>query len=160
MLFLGWRSDSAPDGTHHAPGGHPRNPFRPSGAGRGHQSYPRDSSRRPEDNHTEMASLACGTAAGDHHKSPPANPAGHSVPRVLWRAGMARRPRDEPVRGSPRPPRVDFGHSCTAVLLGGCHGLFWGDIIRLLFGELDALTPPDCSGILHVCPRGLGEGSL
>ena len=46
-------------------------------------------SRRPEDNHTstEMASLTCGTAAGDHHKSPPANPAGHSVPRVCMAGG-------------------------------------------------------------------------
>ena len=105
---------AAPEGTH-APGGHPRTLSRPSGAGRGHQSHPQDS-RRPEDNHTEMASLACGTAAGDHHKSPPANPAGHRVSRVCVAggAGMARRPRDEPVRGSPRPPRVDFGHSCTA----------------------------------------------
>ena len=60
---------AAPEGTH-APGGHPRTLSRPSGAGRGHQSHPQDS-RRPEDNHTEMASLACGTAAGDHHKSPP-----------------------------------------------------------------------------------------
>ena len=43
----------------------------------------------PEDNHpcTEMASLACGTAAGDHHKSPPAKPAGHSVPRVCVAGG-------------------------------------------------------------------------
>ena len=71
---------AAPEGTH-APGGHPRTLSRPSGAGKGHQSHPQDS-RRPEDNHTEMASLTCGTAAGDHHKSPPANPAGHSVPRV------------------------------------------------------------------------------
>ena len=84
-----------------------------------------------------------------HHR--PTQPATVS-PGCVWRAGMARRPRDEPVRGSPRPPRVDFGHSCTAVLLGGvvCP-FFWG--IRLLFGELDALTPPDCSGVMH--PRGL-----
>ena len=76
---------AAPEGTH-APGGHPRTLSRPSGAGRGHQSHPQDS-RRPEDNHTEMASLACGTAAGDHHKSPPANPAGHSVHRVCVAGG-------------------------------------------------------------------------
>ena len=44
-------------------------------------------SRRPEDNHTEMASLTCGTAADDPHKSPPANPAGHSVPRVCVAGG-------------------------------------------------------------------------
>ena len=56
------------------------------GAGRGHQSHPQGS-RRPEDNRTEMASLTCGTAAGDHHKSPPANPAGHSVPRVCVAGG-------------------------------------------------------------------------
>ena len=76
---------AAPEGTH-APGGYPRTLSRPSGAGRGHQSHPQDS-RRPEDNHTEMASLACGTAAGDPHKSPPANPAGHSVPRVCVAGG-------------------------------------------------------------------------
>ena len=77
---------AAPEGTH-APAGHPRTPSRPSGAGRGHrQSHPQGS-RRPEDNHTEMASLTCGTAAGDHHKSPPANPAGHSVPRVCVAGG-------------------------------------------------------------------------
>jgi len=58
---------------------------------------------------------------------------------------MARKLRDEPVRGSPRPPRADFGHSCTAVLLGAG--------IRFIFGELDALTPPDCSGVTY--PRGL-----
>ena len=71
---------------HDGPGGHPRTPSRPSDAGRGHQSHPQGS-RRPEDNHTEMASLACGTAAGDPHKSPPANPAGHSVPRVCVAGG-------------------------------------------------------------------------
>ena len=77
---------TTPTARHDGPGGHPRTPSRPSGAGRGHQSHPQGS-RRPEDNHTEMASLACGTAAGDHHKSPPANPAGHSVPRVCVAGG-------------------------------------------------------------------------
>ena len=77
---------STPTARHDGPGGHPRTPSRPSDAGRGHQSHPQGS-RRPEDNHTEMASLACGTAAGDHHKSPPANPAGHSVPRVCVAGG-------------------------------------------------------------------------
>ena len=76
---------AAPEGTH-APGGHPGTPSRPSDSGKGHQSHPQGS-RRPEDNHTEMASLACGTAAGDHHKSPPANPAGHRVPRLCVEGG-------------------------------------------------------------------------
>ena len=74
---------AAPEGTH-APGGHPRTPSHPFGAGRGHQSHPQGY-RRPED--AEMVSLANGTAAGDHHKSPPANPAGHSVPRVCVAGG-------------------------------------------------------------------------
>ena len=77
---------TTPTARHDGPGGHPRTPSRPSDAGRGHQSHPQGS-RRPEDNHTEMASLTCGTAAGDHHKSPPANPAGHSVPRVCVAGG-------------------------------------------------------------------------
>ena len=65
------------------PGPHPV-PLMPAEVTR--QSHPQGS-RRPEDNHTEMASLACGTAAGDPHKSPPANPAGHSVPRVCVAGG-------------------------------------------------------------------------
>ena len=77
---------TTPTARHDGPGGHPRTPSRPSDAGRGHQSHPQGS-RRPEDNHTEMASLTCGTAAGDPHKSPPANPAGHSVPRVCVAGG-------------------------------------------------------------------------
>ena len=77
---------TTPTARHDGPGGHPRTPSRPSSAGRGHQSHPQGS-RRPEDNHTEMASLTCGTAAGDPHKSPPANPAGHSVPRVCVAGG-------------------------------------------------------------------------
>ena len=116
---------AAPEGTP-APGGHPRTLSRPSGADSGHRRHPQ-ASRRPEDNHTEMASLTltCGTAAGDHHKAPPANRARHSVPRGRAAGGngpeapgMARRPRDEPVRGAPRPPRGDLGHSCTAAQLG------------------------------------------
>ena len=47
--------------------------------------------RAPADPRTtiyiEMASLACGTAAGDPHKSPPANSAGHSVLRVCVAGG-------------------------------------------------------------------------
>ena len=81
---------AAPEGTH-APGGHPRTLSRPSGAGKGHQSHPQDS-RRPEDNHAEMVSLANGTAAGDHHKSPPTKPAGHSVPRVCVAGGNGMSP--------------------------------------------------------------------
>ena len=133
---------AAPEGTH-APAGHPRTLSRPSGAGRGHQSHPQDS-RRPEDNHitcTEMASLACGTAAGHHRPTQPATVS----PGCVWRAGMARRPRDGPAEGQFWAQL----YSCTArrvvcPFLGG---------IRLLFGELDALTPPDCSGVTY--PRGL-----
>ena len=105
---------AAPEGTHD-PEGHPRTLSRPSGAGRGHQSHPQDS-RRPEDNHTEMASLTCGTAEGDPQKSPPANPAGHSVPRVAcggrkWPGGPGMSP-----SGGLRSRRGSI--SGTAVQLG------------------------------------------
>ena len=92
-----------------------------------------------------MASLTCGTAAGDPHKSPPANPAGHSVPRVCVAGGNGP---EAPGWARPGVSEAAEGrflaqlYSCTArrVLCP-----FFGGI-RLLFGELDALTPPDCSG--------------
>ena len=44
-----------------------------------------------------------------------------------------------------------FGTAVQLYSSEGAVSVFCG--IRLLFGELDALTPPDCSGILS--PRGL-----
>ena len=82
-----------------------------------------------------------------HHR--PTQPATVS-PGCVWRAGMARRPRDEPVRGSPRPPRVDFGHSCIQLGRRGYDSVhFFGALTTfswswtLIFGHKAGCTAPE-----------------
>ena len=116
---------TTPTARHDGPGGHPRPPSRPSDAGRGHQSHPQGS-RRPEDNHTEMASLTCGTATGDPHKSPPANPAGHSVTRVCVAGGNGPEAPGCAHPGVSEAAEGRFWHSCTNVYSSEGGLSFWG----------------------------------